>query len=104
MVDDFASWELHSSVFARCGHLRHRHDPTLLMFTIAELELVCHSFSADEIELSFKPEPATEVSLRPLLAFIVAIVTPENCPTGAVRPVRAHRPAPDMVSVPLNIP
>jgi hypothetical protein len=64
-------------------------DRWLLMFTIAELEVDCHFFLVHEIELSFAPEPATEASLRPLLAFIVAIgdaigrdviVTPENGP------------------------
>jgi hypothetical protein len=136
-VDEFASWELHKSVFEPdCGTLRdiyvkdtklqdwktalelilggypgaqllrfrdgesseapipsdldslfHGDDGWSLLFTIAELELFCHFFDPSEIEFSFPPKRATETSLRPLLAFIVAIgdaigrdviVTPEN--------------------------
>jgi hypothetical protein len=61
---------------------------TCLQFAIAELELFCNFFGPAEIELWFAWKPATEASLRPLLAFLIelgdatgreVIVTPENC-------------------------
>jgi len=62
-----------------------------LSVPLAELELVCYFFAAEEIELSFAPEPATETSLRPLLAFLIelgdalgreVLLTAENLPAA----------------------